>query len=420
MPTRGAIFRGLVDICGMRFVRLAGATDTVAGVPASWVAAPATVDGVAATVRFAAEHDLAVVARGAGTKLDWGSRPTRADLVLDTARLAGVWHHPPGEFLAEIGAGTPLRAVQAVLSQSRRRLALDSPSAGATIGGLIAADESGPLAHRYGTAADQILGVSYVNGDGTLTHSGDTDQGVGRLLCGSFGALGVLVSATFRVHVEPAARAWVQRSVWTPLELYDLVREVQASSVQVAAVELDLPTTKPVLVPRQRAPRGPGTLAILLEGEPGAVAERSTRIVDLLGGDAEVRTEAPPWWGRYPFGAGDVALRITVPTADLHAAIYAVRDAAGVTVPVRGSAGAGVIHAALPGGTEPDRITAILEAVRGVLLGRAGSCVVVSAPAAVREAVDMWGPGASPDVVRRVKNRFDPRHRLAPGRFFGV
>jgi FAD/FMN-containing dehydrogenase len=84
---RGALFRSLVDICGMRFARLAGPADTVGGRPASWVAAPPTIDGVAAIVRLAVEHDLAVVARGAATKLDWGAPPTRVDLVLDTGRL---------------------------------------------------------------------------------------------------------------------------------------------------------------------------------------------------------------------------------------------------------------------------------------------------------------------------------------------
>jgi glycolate oxidase FAD binding subunit len=62
----------------------------------------------------------------------------------------------------------------------------------------------------------------------------------------------------------------------------------------------------------------------------------------------------------------------------------------------------------------------VLEAVRGVLLARAGSCVVVCAPPAIRDAVDLWGPVASPDLVRRVKTRFDPAGRLAPGRFFGA
>jgi glycolate oxidase FAD binding subunit len=149
MTTRGALFRSLVDICGMRFARLAGPADTVGGTPASWVAAPPTVDGVAAIVRLAVEHDLAVVARGAATKLDWGARPTRADLLLDTGRLAGVWHHDPAGGFAEIGAGTPLRAAQSALARGGWRLALDGASIGATVGGVIAADEAGPLAHRH-------------------------------------------------------------------------------------------------------------------------------------------------------------------------------------------------------------------------------------------------------------------------------
>jgi glycolate oxidase FAD binding subunit len=409
MATGGRVFRELVGICGIRFARRGAAADAVAGVTPTWVAVPASVDGASAVMRVAAEHGLTVVARGAGTKLHWGSRPGHLDLLVDTARLAGIWHHPIEESYAEIGAGTPVRAAQAALGRVGQRLALDPGSDGATVGGVIATDESGPLAHRHGTAGDQLLGVSYVGPNGLLSHS--AGRGVGRLLCGSFGGLGVLVAATLKVLPAPAARAWVHRSVWTPLEVHDLVDVVVADPVQVAAIEVDLPV---------RGPRGLGALSVLLEGAPAVVAEQARRVATLLGGDAEVYGEAPEWWGRYSARPHGIALRITVPTSDLHAAVYALRDAAGHPVPVRGSAGLGVVHAALPGDTPPDRAVAILDAVRGVLLARAGSCVVVSAPGPVRDAVDMWGPVATQDVLRRVKSRFDPDARLAPGRFFGI
>ncbi|MEJ3748362.1 FAD-binding oxidoreductase [Actinomycetes bacterium KLBMP 9797] len=413
--TSDPILQDLVDICGVRFARRAGSADAVAGAPASWIAAPATIDGAAAVLRLAAAHELAVVARGAGTKLDWGARPTKADLMIELSRLAGIWHHPLEESFVEIGAGTPVRAAQAMLRRVGQRLALDPPSAGASIGGMVAVDEAGPLAHRHGTVGDQLVGVSYLGPDGRLEHA--AGSGTGRLLCGSVGALGVLVAATLRVQAEPAARAWVSRSVWTPLEVHDLVEVIVADPVPTAALEVDLPASRPTAVPQRR---GRGTLAVLLEGSRDAVAERAGRVATLLGGDAQVRAGAPTWWGRYPFGPGDIAVRITVPTADLHAAVYALRDAAGQAVPVRGSAGVGVVHAALPGDLPPERMTAILDAVRGVLLARAGSCAVVVAPPAVREAVDLWGTMATPDVVRRIKARFDPDGRLAPGRFFGV
>lgn len=412
VPHSDTILPELSSICGSGFARPAGAGDTVAEMPACWVAAPGSIQAVTEILRLATRHRLTVVPRGAGTKLDWGAAPTGVDLVLDTGRLAGVWHHSPVDLIAEVGAGTPLRAVQATLARTGQRIALDPASADATVGGVIATDEAGPLRHRFGAPREQLIGVNYVGADGTVANStgrvsrSTTGQDVGRLLFGSYGALGVLVSATFRVHPAPAVRTWVSRSVWTPLEVHDLVGEALAGQLAPAAVEVDLPGSN-------------GTLTVLLEGTPRRVSARAEQAVAVLGGDATISDKPPPWWRRYPFNTTDVALRLAVPISDLHAAVYALRDAAGTTVPVRGSAGVGVVHAALRGDTPPERVSAVLQAVRGVLMARGGSCVVLTAPARVRTAIDVWGEVAGLALLRQVKQRLDPDRRLAPGRFLG-
>jgi len=88
--------RRLAEICGSGFAREAGPADEVAGTPARWVAAPGTVEAASAVLALAAEHDLAVAPRGAATKLDWGAPPARLDVLVDTGRLAGVWHRDGG------------------------------------------------------------------------------------------------------------------------------------------------------------------------------------------------------------------------------------------------------------------------------------------------------------------------------------
>ncbi|MGY4898065.1 FAD-binding oxidoreductase [Micromonospora aurantiaca (nom. illeg.)] len=474
------ITRKLAAICGTPFARFAGPADEVAGRTARWVAVPGGPHAAAEVLRLAAAHDLTVVPRGAGTKIDWGAAPAQVDIMLDTGRLAGVWHEPRDAAVAEIGAGTPLRAVQATLARTNRRLPVDAPSPGATLGGVLAADESGPLRHRHGSPCAQLVGVRYLDADGELVSVGESgtealgratpgsgggrasgrgpaggaggDPGrgggdailgrgevpgldVARLLCGSQGGLGVLVSATMRVHAVPAGRLWVSRPVWTPLEVHDLVRAVLAAGVEPAAVELDLPV--PVPLPRRRIPPthpsvvnrpdhpavtgrpAAGSLVVLLEGGPADVTERAERLTAVLGAEAIVSHHAPEWWGRYPFAPGDTALRIEVPINDLHAAVYALRDATGGPVPVRGSAGSGTVHAALSGALPPERVASILTAVRSVLIARRGRCVVVAAPAAVRRAVDLWGELPTLPRLRSAKAHLDPHHRLAPGRLPG-
>jgi glycolate oxidase FAD binding subunit len=252
---------------------------------------------------------------------------------------------------------------------------------------------------------------------------GGTAADLTRLLCGSQGALGVLLSATLRVQPVPASRIWVSRPVWTPLEVHDLVGEILAAGLAPAAIEVDLPGATPGAPIRPvlpaRAGSAFGRLVVLLEGGPADVAERTARLATLLGGDPDVATVPPVWWRRYPFGPDEVGLRVLVPNNHLHAAVYALRDAVGAPVPVRGSAGLGVVHAALPGALPPDRVAAILAAVRTVLLARDGRCVVLTAPPAVRRAIDLWGELPDLPLLHRIKERFDPARRLAPGRFTG-
>jgi glycolate oxidase FAD binding subunit len=158
---------------------------------------------------------------------------------------------------------------------------------------------------------------------------------------------------------------------------------------------------------------------VLLEGSPAGVEARAAAAVALLGGDAQVADAAPAWWGRYPFGAGDVALKLIAPIADLHAVLYALSDAVGAPVPVRGSAGVGVVQAALPGDLPPERVGAVLAAARTTTILRGGSCVVLNAPATIRHRVDLWGDVPGRWLMRRVKDQFDPAGTLAPDRMPG-
>jgi glycolate oxidase FAD binding subunit len=405
--------------------RDAGSADTVGGVQPRFVAAPRDATSLGEVLARCAEAELTAVPRGDGTKLDWGRPPSTVDVVVDTGRLAGVHEHSPADLVATIGAGTPVRAVQAVLARTGQRLALDPPSTEATIGGMLATGEAGPLRHTFGAPRDLLLGVEFARADGTLAHAGGrvvknvAGYDLGKLLCGSYGTLGVIASATFRLHPVPAHRAWVVRGVHNPSEVYGLVGDLLAATLAPTAIELDLPSL-PVL-PRQRdgVPAPGGQLAVMFEGSASGVPARCEAAAALLGGDASTVDEMPTWWGRYPFNTKDVAVRLAAPLAGLHAAIYALRDVAGTPFPVRGSAGVGVVYAALPATMPAARLASVLDAVRTTLIARNGTCVVLCAPSPLREELDLWGPAQGLALMQRVKEQFDPRRLLSPGRFVG-
>src|SRR5205823_2200293 len=158
---------------GAEHVRRAGEADAVDGVPARWVVEPGRAEEVAAVLCVANDAGWAVIPRGGGTKLGWGAPPRGADLVLSTRRLDQVLEHVWGDMTATVQAGCPVARFQAMLAAHGQRLALDPlwPER-ATIGGILAANDSGAWRLRFGALRDQVLGVTVALPDGTLAKSG--------------------------------------------------------------------------------------------------------------------------------------------------------------------------------------------------------------------------------------------------------
>ncbi|HEX2417261.1 MAG TPA: FAD-binding oxidoreductase, partial [Micromonosporaceae bacterium] len=234
----------VLDALG-ELVRPAGDADAVAGVLARYVATPANTEQAAAVVRAAAAHDLAVVVRGAGTKLDWGPPPRRLDLMIDTRRLSGVVEHAAGDLVVVVRAGTTLEELAAKLSP--QQLAIDIPLPGATVGGTVAANASGPRRLLYGTIRDLLIGVTVVRPDGVVAHSGGkvvknvAGYDLGKLMTGSYGTLGLVTECAFRLHPLPTVAAVVRQRVETVWEAGLLVTSVRRSQVVPSALELNAP-----------------------------------------------------------------------------------------------------------------------------------------------------------------------------------
>ncbi|GAA4217887.1 FAD-binding oxidoreductase [Actinocatenispora rupis] len=422
------VLEDLRRVVGEDGARLAESGDRVAEVPPRWVVAPTSTEQVGRVLRIAGEHDLHVVVRGSGTKLHWGAPPSAAELLLDMSRLGGVVEHAAGDLVAIVRAGTPLRDVQAALARSGQRLPLDEMLPGATIGGVVSAGTAGPLRLRFGTPRDQVIGVTMVRADGVTAHSGGkvvknvAGYDLGRLFAGSYGTLGVLTEVAVKLAPVPEARAFVTRPVRTPAEVRDLTTRIREAKIGPVGMEVECPVPEnyrrggTVL----RTAPDPDSMVLLLEGPADGVRERADRAVEALGTDTTVSTRPPTWWGRYPFGPDDVALQVVTPVGQLFGPVYSLRDAAR-EIPVRifCSPAAGVLHAGVPGGTDPDRVARIVEAVRTVAISHGGYCQVLAAPPAVRAELDLWGPIDALGLMRAVKHEFDPAGRLAPGRFVG-
>ncbi len=398
-------------------VRDAEDGDAVDGVRPELVAYPSSTEETSEVLRAAAEHALAVVPRGRGTKLTWGQPPRRLDLLVDLSRMDRVIDHAPGDLVVVTQAGTSLRTLQGAVADAGQRLAVDEMVAGASIGGTVATSTSGPQRVLSGTVRDLLIGVTLVRADGVVARAGGrvvknvAGYDLGKVVTGSFGTLAVLTEAVFRLHPLPAARRFLGVTVRDAHQAHRAVQAVVHGQVVPTAVEIDWPA------------RGPGTVVVLLEGTEGGVAARVDAVSDLFEElPVEVGDAAPPWWSAYPWAAGETALKLTFALTGLPAVLAEldrVAEEEAIPVTVRGSAGAGVAYGAVPAETDPGAVARVVQRLRATCRDHGGAVVVVDGPAAVKRAVDLWGPVAALDLMRRVKDQFDPQHRLSPGRFVG-
>ena len=274
----------------------------------------------------------------------------------------------------------------------------------------------GRAASPPGTARDLLIGITVVRADGVVAKAGGrvvknvAGYDLGKLLIGSFGTLAVVTEAVFRLHPVPVASRWLSAPVSDAAQAQSMVQAVLHGQAVPAAIEVEWPTD------------GQGAVHVLLEGREDGVEGRSATAKALLGGATMQSSDDPAGGATYPWdtaATGDDRATCLKLTFSLSGLADVLTTAGETALHLRGSAGAGVAYAALAPGTPVDEVTTAVQRIRETCTRVGGSAVVVDAPSAVKSAVDLWGPVPAIDLMKRVKDQFDPEHRLAPGRFVG-
>ncbi len=405
----------------------------VDGAPPRWVAVAGGVEELSRLVRVASEERLAVIPRGGGHRMGLGNPPARVDLVVELSRISQVIEHSPEDLTVTVQAGATLSALAASLAPHRQFLALD-PLAGSdrSVGGVMATNDSGPLRFRYGTARDLLLGVRFVQADGTLTWGGArvvksvTGYDVPKLLVGSLGTLGVLCELTFRLHpVAPVEGHWL--IVFPSRERAgEFLASVLDSSLQPSRLEL---LNGSALV-RLGLPPAPAAFAVTIGSVAEAVKSQGETLVEVArrcGAERHISV-TQDFWSRLADALspdGGVVLKLaTLPSLVLErlALVETLASARGASASLVGEAGNGILHCRLAGDLPADKWEReLIVPLRAAVASEGGSVVVEAAPRALKERADVWGP-IEPgllDLMQRLKAEFDPRNILNPGRFVG-
>ncbi len=410
--------------------RAGQASDAVVGVVPSRVIEPATLDEATEAMAACASERRHLAFVGGGTELGLGAAPERLDVVLRTAALDRIVEHAPLDQIVTVECGVRVGDLQRALAAHGQRLSIDPPwPERATIGGVVASNAFGALRTRYGSIRDLIIGVSFVRADGARVRGGGkvvknvAGFDLPKLLTGSLGTLGLIATATFRLHPAPETSTTVVFPRVALAAVQRLLRAARDAHLEPEAVAA-----------LSDAPGGAHwRLGVRFAGFVRGVADQSARLreaaarVDAGDGSEVIAVEAngeTPFWDAHAQArAADATVRIKIallpadPAAsELFARIAApLRAARAVFYP---TLGLGFVSGAAG---EPNALAGAIATARQALAASGGSVVVHDAPAAVRACLDVWGvaegPRSAVPLMRNLKQRLDPERRLAPGRF---
>jgi len=414
---------------------------------------PGSVEEVSAVIALVGEFGLPVIPWGGGTAASVGLPSARAGLVLGLRRLNRLVEHEPGDLTVTVEAGTTVGELQAALRGRGQWLSLDPADAErATIGGVLATNASGPRRHLYGTARDLLIGVTVVTAEGAIVRGGGkvvknvAGYDLPKLFVGSYGTLGVIVEATFKLRPRPDDERLMCVGFDRLKDAGAAVRALMASDLIPSAVELLDGTAAfggggtggalglgPTLAGAAPAPPTPG--AVLVVGFDGLGEQvewqcaELTRLTAQLGGH-HPHALASEVWPRLALGARaafPVATAVmafgVLPTqvAELMEQGASAARARGLGTAWAAHAGVGAVSAALATGHEPSEpapIAAILAEWREIARAGGGRATLEWAPLAVKSQVPVWDdPGAAGRIMQRIKAELDPKNVLNPGRF---
>jgi glycolate oxidase FAD binding subunit len=304
----------------------------------------------------------------------------------------------------------PLARAQEAFRGAGQMLALDPPDGdgAATIGGVVATADSGPLRHRHNTVRDLVLGVQLALPDGTVARAGSkviknvAGYDLAKLISGSFGTLGLIVEVNVRLHPLPLDTVTAVARGGDPAVLAAGASDLAHRPIEAEALDVSWSGDAGAVLARFGGVSAPER------------ARAALAVMSEAGLDGEVVDDDRPLWWRQAAAqrsAEGMVVRVSTTQQGVAAALAAARGAGGSAV---GRAALGLVWLALP--------EASAEAVRALRAQLAPApCVVLDAPEAVREAIDPWDeadPGRL-GLMRRVKERFDPHGICNPGLFAG-
>ena len=395
-------------------LRQATGQDAIDGVIPRHVALPESPEELAQILADASRDRQLIVLRGGGSKLGWGRVPSRVDLVIGTEKLNRLLAHRHGDMTVTAQAGMPLAELNRRLAEHRQYLPIESAFEPATIGGIVATNDSGPTRHRFGTPRDLLIGVTLAMTDGRLVKAGGTvvknvaGYDLGRLVSGSHGTLAAIVDATFKLLPIPLASTTLVATYADGNALAHDVTVLSGSQVELSAFDMTVSTG------------GRWILLMRMASSPAATAAQAAETRRLLSSApaAVSDDEEQSLWDeqiRAPWAEGGTIVRLSWLPSKLPAVVAALSRLSQNGCQVETFTGRALGSGLLRLDGDESAIVAGIAALRAS--EDVGHVVMLRATPRLKSQVDVWGPASGTiEVARALKRMFDPADVLNAGR----
>jgi glycolate oxidase FAD binding subunit len=390
---------------------------------------PNTQEELAAVIAWTRNNRWGVLPAGSGSKLDWGglvkldpANPPGAGAIVavSTARLNRLVEHAVGDLTVTAEAGMKFADLQQILAAAGQFLPIDPAyPQQATLGGIVATADAGSLRHRYRGVRDLLLGMTFVRSDGKIAVAGGrvvknvAGYDLMKLFTGAYGTLGVISQVTFRVYPLPESSGTV---VLTG-EVNALSQTAQillSSALTPSAIDL----LSPQLVAKLGLGKGTG-LIVRFQSIAPSVKQQSARLLEVgeklgLQGTSCCENEEDQLWQRLPetmWDSGTTSAIICKIGIRPSEAVTAINELPVQDALIHAGSGLGVLR------FESATADTLLQVRRGCE-AYGGFLTVLAAPADIKQQLDVWGyNGSAIDLMRRIKQQFDPENLLSPHRF---
>lgn len=402
---------------------------------------PGDIGQISEIMRLASRESLSVIPMGMGTKRGLGNKPLRADIVLSTRKLNRIIEHESSDLVATTECGITLGDFQSQLGIKNQFLPVDPPRVGngATVGGIIASNDSGPMRTRYGTTKELLIGMKVVRADGSIFKGGSkvvknvAGYDLPKLFVGSLGTLGIIVEATFRLYPVPESSETYVACFESLDKAHDTVRSLIDSNLVINAMEHITPGLAGGITERVGIDidKNRYALAVRIMNVSRAVEDQMKTVADVSLGNGgkgliiQGENEGAFWEEvrEFPWRTSDspcAVLKAGVLISDVPRVFLMLEilsDKSGIHAHASARAAGGVITISISG--DKGSVIRAIRELREFSESSGGSLVVREASPEIKSEVDVWGNiGTSLNLMKRIKSGLDPGDILNPGRLF--